>query len=271
VARFEELPSPTGADAREQYVLDFKETVDPANWWELAKDVAAFANAIGGVILVGVKEGPPPVYEGLPRDIAERIQVAYENSTKEHLSPRPIVDPVLVSTPSGNFIVAVNVNPYADQPIGSRLPRANRNGDLVPYDAWQFPVRVGRDTRPLEPAMIPMLTNPRVRRAVILLEAIPKPGAPSFQEPRLLWRHPTNRTKAEPQQTAVRIEAVEPEKNAVALRVMERGGNTTIRVPLDDVEAVWEARDHVWHIRVSGSVGGQGTPEYVSNPASAAF
>jgi hypothetical protein len=169
------------------------------------------------------------------------------------------------------MIVAVNVNPYPDQPVGSKLPQPNRNGDLVPYDAWQFPVRVGRHTRPLVPAMIPMLTNPRVRRAVILLEAIPKPSAPSFQEPRLLWRHPTNRTKAEPQQTPVRIEAVEPEKNTVALRVMEHGGNTTIRVPLDDVEAVWEARDHLWHIRVSGSVGGQGAPEYISNPTNAAF
>jgi len=61
------LPPSAGSGERRQYVVDFKATVDPTKWWELAKDMAAFANALGGVILVGVKEGPPPVYEGLPR------------------------------------------------------------------------------------------------------------------------------------------------------------------------------------------------------------
>jgi hypothetical protein len=41
-----------------------------------------------------------------------------------------------------------------------------------------------------------------------------------------------------------------------------------LRAPLDDVEAVWEARDHTWYIRVSGSLTDK---EYLSNPRNAVF
>lgn len=47
--------------------IDYKGDADPAEWWELAKDIAAFANHLGGVIVVGAYEpdGLPSI-QGLP-------------------------------------------------------------------------------------------------------------------------------------------------------------------------------------------------------------
>ncbi len=53
VATLADLPIDTG---RETGTYDFKQTVDPKNKRELAKDVAAFANATGGAGAVGAIE-----------------------------------------------------------------------------------------------------------------------------------------------------------------------------------------------------------------------
>lgn len=47
------MTSPT---SRESGTFDFKEAPDPPHARELAKDVAAFANALGAVIIVGTVE-----------------------------------------------------------------------------------------------------------------------------------------------------------------------------------------------------------------------
>lgn len=44
---------PFSVRAREKHDIDFKRFADDAQPWEHAKDIAAFANALGGVIVVG--------------------------------------------------------------------------------------------------------------------------------------------------------------------------------------------------------------------------
>ena len=73
VATTADLPALSAG--RESGTYDFKGSVDLAKKRELAKDVAAFANATGGVILIGAEEDKDagtlrryaPMDEGGPR------------------------------------------------------------------------------------------------------------------------------------------------------------------------------------------------------------
>jgi predicted HTH transcriptional regulator len=47
---------PLNNRSREKSDLDFKTFVEQAKSWENAKDVAAFANALGGVLLIGADD-----------------------------------------------------------------------------------------------------------------------------------------------------------------------------------------------------------------------
>jgi hypothetical protein len=56
----------------------------------MAKDMAAFANAFGGVILVGTsKDDEPLAYPGISRDFAERLSDGFADAHARHLSPKP--------------------------------------------------------------------------------------------------------------------------------------------------------------------------------------
>src|SRR5258706_9897117 len=184
-----DLPSTT--EARESLGVDFKAMIDPKAWWELAKDIAALASHVGGVILVGAKEQPDgsPVYFGLDESDAERAMKAYEDALAQHCVPRPIARPKIVELPSGKLLVAVNVEPFPDQPVAARFPGINKKSAPETSDAWRFPVRVGRDTRWLSPDQLPLLTNPVVRRHVILLEQIAVTERTILH---LVWRNPSN-------------------------------------------------------------------------------
>jgi hypothetical protein len=61
--------------ATEGPTLDFKSTVDGDAWWELGKDIAAFANHVGGTILVGAYEQSDGTaeYLGIARGLAAAL------------------------------------------------------------------------------------------------------------------------------------------------------------------------------------------------------
>lgn len=249
IEKFEDLP--VTADARESFVLDFKATVDPGAWWELAKDIAALANHVGGTLVIGAREPVPgnaPTYHGLEPADAEKLALAYERVVAEHCLPRPIVRPVPVELPGGRQILAVNVEPFPDQPVGSRVAALNRQGQPEPSEAWRFPVRVGRDTRMLGPDHLPLLTSARVRRNVIFLEMIPQPF--QFGHVSLVWRFPTHPV---PTISALQTLVVSPFENLVTAEFLDTNGRIAkIWIPLDDVETVWRAGDAGWQIRVAG-------------------
>ncbi|MDF3069176.1 MAG: putative DNA-binding domain [Polyangiaceae bacterium] len=52
------LPRASGSHLQERLWFDLKETYASGKRAEMAKDVAAFANAEGGVLIIGAKEGP---------------------------------------------------------------------------------------------------------------------------------------------------------------------------------------------------------------------
>jgi predicted HTH transcriptional regulator len=52
---FRESDLPEAGTSSEREDLDFKRVVDPQDSIEIAKDVAALANTVGGVILVGAQ------------------------------------------------------------------------------------------------------------------------------------------------------------------------------------------------------------------------
>jgi predicted HTH transcriptional regulator len=147
ITRPEDLP-PIGRLA-EHLRLDFKgeqpEKVNQEHLEEMAKDIAAFANSSGGVIVVGAKEGGGYLreYKGMRKDEARRVQKDYQRAV-DLCSPRPVIDTRVLELPGRDdeHVVAVNVDAYAAPPIG--VSRRDQSGGEV---HWRFPVRRGDDTR----------------------------------------------------------------------------------------------------------------------------
>lgn len=116
IRSFDDLPT-AGETTRtkETQSIDFKRSYSPENRAEMAKDMAAFANALGGVILVGTSEDDKPLaYPGVSRDFAERLSDGFADAHAHHLSPKPpTIEPVIVAIPNSDRVLfAVNVHPF---------------------------------------------------------------------------------------------------------------------------------------------------------------
>src|SRR5260221_8145127 len=100
---------------------------------EMAKDVAAFANTEGGVVLVGAeeKERALVAYTPVLRDEAHAIVDSYLRAIRVHCSPSPVIDPRILNKDDG-CVVAINVTAYSAPPVGV-------NSEKSKY-AWTFPV-----------------------------------------------------------------------------------------------------------------------------------
>jgi len=120
-----DLP-PVGG-GREQFDFDCKGDVDETDTFELARDVAAFANLAGGVILVGAVEDPARgvirKYRPMAEERAHLIAGAYSKSVAQRCSPAPLIDPTVLPL-EGAHIVGVNVWPFPAQVVGVRIPDA---------------------------------------------------------------------------------------------------------------------------------------------------
>ncbi len=139
----------------------------PPDRAELAKDVAAFANRIGGVIIYGAKEkgGFLDSYRELEPGEVTALRTASSEAVSNFCSPPPMFDPHPIPVRAG-FVVAINVWPFAGQAVGVRRAK---NGE-----EWSFPLRTGKDCRHLRPEQLPMLMIPQLRRVVALLYSIPQ-------------------------------------------------------------------------------------------------
>lgn len=251
-------PLTRGAEAQR---IDFKSGYNPGARAEMAKDIAAFANALGGVLLIGTtKDDEPLGYPGLRRDFAETLSDAFADAHARHLSPKPpVVERAIFDAPDakapGFVLLAINVHPFAEQLVGAR----------VDTDVWRFPVRVGVDTNYLEPAMLPLYTT-AVRRNTLLLERIDW----AKDRVQLCIRHPRNQTNAEPSYLRATIEKLDVTRNTVVI-TLENESTTFHRIPLDDVDCVWESGTpgviSEWVVRLLGHFDGAGAQRrYHSNP-----
>lgn len=249
-------------DRPEDWQLDYKTKVDTAEWWEMAKDIAAFANHLGGVLLIGAhQKGRKVELPGIAADEAERYSLQYRNIARDKCSPSAIVSARIIGIPESQTgaLLAVNVEPMPDQIVGAMFYRTNQNNEKKSSDAWRFFVRVGEDNKPIKPEHLAMYMNPAMRRKIIHLEAIPK----NVQK-RVIWRQSTNSWRDPPENLEVRTLDVDLEHNVVEIARDEGSVATRTRIPLDDVDAVWESAPDTWCIRVTGWFGQKGS--YVSSP-----
>lgn len=145
---------PRAGTSAERISFDIKRDTGTGkqDYFELAKDVAAFANASGGVILIGAaedrKHGVVGAYMPLSRHRAKEVRDAYNQATRDRCSPRPLVDPVIIDH-QGGAVVAVNVWPFPGQAVGVRHAKEPL--------AFAFPFRAGVETIWLNAEQLPML------------------------------------------------------------------------------------------------------------------
>ncbi len=162
-------------------MLEFKawhHNIDPtAAPLELAKDVAAFANASGGTIVFGATEKDHRLekYEGKDAHAAAALCDALHAVVNERLRPQPIVAPRPIEI-DGTHVVALNVYPTVGQATGVRVKQTEcDDGDhRKNVDAYLFPMRVGEDSIWLNPEQAAMLMIPSLRRTISMLRQVPE-------------------------------------------------------------------------------------------------
>lgn len=144
------------------------------NPYEFAKDVAAFANHLGGTILLGAHEdidkGTIREYVPLTADECKHYEDQFSDAVRNKCFPNPRHWVVRYASGEG-FVLAINVDPSVSTLIGVQ---AKVDGGKEGYDGsgWTFPLRVGRDTDYIRPEAFPMHMLPTLRRVSILLAAI---------------------------------------------------------------------------------------------------
>ncbi|MCB9414943.1 MAG: ATP-binding protein [Actinobacteria bacterium] len=123
-----------------------KAPASPERGWsseqEFAKDVCAFANHLGGLLLVGVKDdkgaavsASPTVTD--PSKVTQRLRQALSN----YASPAPRFHPIPITASAGGHYLALIVPP---SPFSPHAVRGATGNDRRPL---HYPVRDGQDTR----------------------------------------------------------------------------------------------------------------------------
>lgn len=159
--------------------LDFKETLDPLQEKieiEVAKDIAALANVLGGHVLIGVSTEMNRTrctgFHGVDKQRATKITKAFEESVKNRCRPTPVFNVQSIDLPNTtNVVVGVAVEASPIAPVGVLL-RQDRGGALID-EGWAFPYRVGSLTKYLQPDQFGAYESMSARRAAALLSSIP--------------------------------------------------------------------------------------------------
>ena len=82
---------PAIGSAVERAVMDFKDYRAHRAWkqFEYAKDIAAFANLVGGTLVIGAREdGHLREYVGLTDDEASTVRQAFSDAVADRCMPR---------------------------------------------------------------------------------------------------------------------------------------------------------------------------------------
>lgn len=210
----------------EQAWLDFK--AQPTNEaHERAKDVAAFANAMGGTLIVGAAEQNGTLVRYVPITTAQANQVVrdYHEAVRDRVRPAPIFETHTLDREGGKVVV-VNVQPFPGQAVAVELKRPDET--KLP-DAFRFPVRVGTQTDFITPEQLPMFFDAKVRRIAIALEYI------ATHAPNVELYYPA--TGDDPPIPADAI-IVEVNIQTNTLRLSHVYGSFNVHIPLDFVEGV---------------------------------
>lgn len=263
LSRPEQLP-PLGT-SRERLAMDFKREVNPAKHFEMAKDVAAFANSAGGVILVGAEEEENRLarYSPMAEARADLVRAAYSQAVTTRCSPVPICEAAVVLIPGG-ALVAVSVWAFPAQAVGVRL-----NGDKAVEGhggpGWVFPLRTAVDTVLIRPEQLPMLMLPELRRIAILLEMIPFSRRRDIEVHQLLQRLENGRWAE--QMTSLDFVEVRLLENVAVFR-----GSAGVlpeslcHIPLEAIQSAWSTVNGTWRITVRGMIEAHNASGLVFDP-----
>jgi hypothetical protein len=242
---------PAVGEGFESPVLDLKEHPDaykafknaPRVWndFELAKDVAAFANSLGGTILVGAKQDPATGTCSKHCPFAPALATEFERVLRDALKtrcrPTPLVQCDVIPF-EVDVMVAVNVWAFPGQAVAVEVLGDKERGGYGGA-TYVFPIRVLSHTNYLPVEQTPMLMSADVRRTAILLSTLKK-GEKITAHPRIVVSEERG-ARAFP----VTFVSVDEMKNCLTLQLAAPGPQ--VGLPLDDV-AVWFELDgcHIW-------------------------
>ncbi len=239
---------PSAGSAIERAVMDAKERVPSRTTrFHLAKDVAVFANHLGGNLIVGWGEdaaGCLSIERPLTPTEAKRTRKRYTEAVIQLCSPRPLIE--FEEYPRGRGVVlAVAVFPSIDTPIGVEVACKKTKAQGYGGRAYVFPVRSGDGSDYLLPEQLAMWMSPTRRRAVVMLSKIAKGERVG------LALHPAP-GHGGGTLTGTLVD-VRPEEGTVVFSYDGR----EIFVPLDVVYAVWKTSER-WIVAARGELGSGG-------------
>jgi hypothetical protein len=245
----EDLPAVGVSNERRS--LDFK-AAPTKDRYEIAKDVAAFANAEGGSILVGAKGSGEflAAYEPLSIRDASNVQRTYDESIRDRCSPLPLFD--IAAVPQGTgCIVAVNVWPFPGQPVGVKFKKTDVNCGALgrqPEGLFFYPLRVGAHTSSISPEQMPMFLDARTRRTAICLEqAVGQTVILSA------ITHQSNGKRGEMWVETGRLTKVDLLGNAVTVAMTCEKEEVLVALPLDFIVSAWR-QEQEWRLLIKGRV-----------------
>ena len=208
--------------------------------YEYAKDLASFANHLGGTILVGAieKDGVLLRYKPMKLDDFQRVRDGFSNAATNKCFPKPTHS----STPlgvDGGYILAINVEPSVSSLIGVRVTTSKTHEGKEEAEAFVFPKRVAQHTTFLRPDSFPMHMLPELRRIVILLNAVEK------TVPVLLIRETVDPDDAGDDRSYLFLEEINEQTNTVVFRPASEGEEPVNLVvyPLDQIRTVFRRSD----------------------------
>lgn len=249
--------------ATERTTLDFKKTydlTDPTKRYELGKDVVAFANNLGGTILIGVTEG-----KGIHAGRAVRFEhvqnsgelIKVLEAMVSLCRPVPVVVPEIVKLDAATQtsllnrpvdddveLLAINVYPLLATPIGA--PSCDNEGKRIP-DSYRFPIRTIEGTRYLRPEELAFHMNSAERRILLQLSQIRADERDMID----VWDYQLGDGLRPPRRCS--LKSVEAESLSMTLAVMLAENPYEAEVPMTFVRAVWKAKGR-WNIALEGTV-----------------
>lgn len=179
-------------EIREDLSLDYKAVLyaaDDKGRFELGKDVAAFANASGGLIIIGIGESkhiPSGFSRIQPTDSDRRTLIT---TLADRVAPFvPDIEIGLVGSPRGDAGCLLVLVPSSDQAPHAVLSKPEAGPNVA--DALSYPVREGTQTRWLREAELSSRYRQRFAARVDVVsrsEALFRDGIGGVDRAETLW------------------------------------------------------------------------------------
>ncbi len=208
-------------------VFDMKAQYDTTLVSEIAKDLAGFANHLGGTILIGAYEDKAVIckYGGVTDKQRAKINTNVAHAARNHCHPPVAYSIELLTHSNSNVeVLAINIEPTLSTPIAI--------SDKNKPHFYAFPLRRGSHTTWIAVENLAMHMEPKIRRMYLLLSRISKNASVNLSVKYI------NAQLAAPADR-VRMYTVSLQDNSLTILV----GNQERTFPLDRVETVVRLAD----------------------------